>query len=422
MGFLFFRKKKDEDEEHEIGSLEKIVGPPHEKTWQERWEQYKLEAELRPDYTKFPGVEEERKRSPFFTNKPPSTPEAAARERRVREELPKAEIFQLLRRAQHRREKKNAEAIARNSRPYRPEDTKLWQSLPHVPHPVSGLPMPRMAIKSFEQAQATFWDFFKQFHFGLWGYRQRPYPIEKPNDIQQMLGYKWLDKRYADFTMRSGGWYYKDRLGRTRGPMELVNMKTAWAAGVIDRNTFIWGDDMDEWAPISMVYGVEQCVDGPDMSLALAGLDFIHRITRGLPIFGPKKGHERKSYKQLQSEALEKKEKEKAVLRLNGGIWPGERTPSHCLFLWAGGSELTRILEDDNKIMPDKFIPYEVRKELAEIIPGLRPWEVFEIEQIMESVTYGEKWYREPLSEFTMRADYDEAWFNDYKDKWEGLS
>ncbi|MCO5609041.1 hypothetical protein L7F22_063262 [Adiantum nelumboides] len=157
------------------------------------------------------------------------------------------------------------------------------------------------------------------------------------------------------------------------------------------------------------------------VTLAAAGLDFIHRITRGLPIFGSKKGHERKSYKQLQSEALEKKEKEKAVFRLNGGVWPGERTPSHALGLWAGGSELTSILEHDHKIMPDKFVSYELRKELAEIIPGLRPWEVFEIEQIMESVTYGQKWYREPLSSFTMRADYDDAWFKDYKNKWEGL-
>lgn len=49
------------------------------------------------------------------------------------------------------------------------------------------------------------------------------------------------------------------------------------------------------------------------------------------------------------------------------------------------------------------------------MIPGLRPWEVLDVEQIMEKVTYGEKWFREPLSAFTTRADYDEAWFNDYK-------
>lgn len=60
--------------------------------------------------------------------------------------------------------------------------------------------------------------------------------------------------------MKTGGWYYKDRLGRSRGPMELIQLKTAWGAGIIDKHTFIWGDDMDEWAPIGMVYGMERAI------------------------------------------------------------------------------------------------------------------------------------------------------------------
>lgn len=60
--------------------------------------------------------------------------------------------------------------------------------------------------------------------------------------------------------MRSGGWYYKDRLGRTRGPLELITLKTAWGGGIIDKDTFIWGEDMDEWAPIHMVYGLERAI------------------------------------------------------------------------------------------------------------------------------------------------------------------
>lgn len=42
--------------------------------------------------------------------------------------------------------------------------------------------------------------------------------------------------------------------------MEIINMKTAWAAGVIDRNTFVWGDNMDEWAPIGHIYGLEKVI------------------------------------------------------------------------------------------------------------------------------------------------------------------
>lgn len=60
--------------------------------------------------------------------------------------------------------------------------------------------------------------------------------------------------------MKTGGWFYKDRLGRTRGPLELITLKTAWGAGIIDKHTFIWGEDMDEWAPIHMVYGLEPAI------------------------------------------------------------------------------------------------------------------------------------------------------------------
>lgn len=54
--------------------------------------------------------------------------------------------------------------------------------------------------------------------------------------------------------------WYKDRLGRSRGPCELIQLKTAWGAGIIDKNTFVWGEDMDEWAPIHMVYGLEPAI------------------------------------------------------------------------------------------------------------------------------------------------------------------
>lgn len=60
--------------------------------------------------------------------------------------------------------------------------------------------------------------------------------------------------------MKTGGWWYKDRLGRSRGPCELITLKTAYGAGIIDRDTFIWGEDMDEWAPIHMIYGLEPAI------------------------------------------------------------------------------------------------------------------------------------------------------------------
>lgn len=61
----------------------------------------------------------------------------------------------------------------------------------------------------------------------------------------------------------------------------------------------------------------------------------------------------------MQEEAYESKRRDLAVLEVNDGVWPGVRTPSHALFLWASGSELTSILEADH--MPNKFIPKDLR-------------------------------------------------------------
>lgn len=73
----------------------------------------------------------------------------------------------------------------------------------------------------------------------------------------------------------------------------------------------------------------------------------------------PLKGFEKKSYKQLQEEAYESKRRDLAVLEANDGVWPGVKIPSHALFLWASGSELTSILEADH--MPNKYIPKDLR-------------------------------------------------------------
>jgi hypothetical protein len=64
-----------------------------------------------------------------------------------------------------------------------------------------------------------------------------------------------------------------------------------------------------------------------------------------------------------------------------------------------------------NSLLPLVFC----RKELAKQIPGLRPWEVLEVEQVMDLVTYTKEWYREDLGEFTTRADYERDWFESFQ-------
>lgn len=63
---------------------------------------------------------------------------------------------------------------------------------------LDGRPMPRKAIKTKKESDDKFWDFARQFFFGLWGFRQRPYPPGRPIDAAQAIGYKRLEKRYHD--------------------------------------------------------------------------------------------------------------------------------------------------------------------------------------------------------------------------------
>lgn len=93
--------------------------------------------------------------------------------------------------------------------------------------------------------------------------------------------------------------------------------------------------------------------------LGAAATAFIHKLQKGIPPWVPLKGQEKKTYKELQQEAIESKRRDLAVLEANDGIWPGVRIPSHALFLWASGPELTPTLEADH--MPNKYIPKDLR-------------------------------------------------------------
>ncbi|QCE03306.1 protein TIC 56, chloroplastic [Vigna unguiculata] len=319
-------------------------------------------------------------------------------------------LVQFLARAEEILDKMNELELKANEKPYHDEDAELWKEIPHIIG-LDGRPMPRKAQKTRQEADDKFWDFARQFFFGLWNFRQRPYPPGKPIDAAQSIGYKNLERRYYDFIMRSGGWYYKDRLGRTRGPLELITLKSAWSAGIIDKNTFIWGEDMDEWAPIHMIYGMERAIATWEVRLAASATALLQKLQKGIPPWVPLKGFEKKTYKELQEEAIQSKRRDLAVLEANDGLWPGVKIPSYALFLWASGSELTTILEQDH--MPNKYIPRHVRKKLAEIIPGLRPWEVLSLEQAMDRLTFNGEWYREPLGSYTTGPPYLQHWNED---------
>ncbi|KAF2288487.1 hypothetical protein GH714_007879 [Hevea brasiliensis] len=332
-------------------------------------DQYFWEDENQPDYRHAPEVEKILNEHPFLEKKENPT-EEEIKENEKWWEFTSNPVVKFLARAEEIADKMNEMELKANQLPYRWEDRKMWQAVPHVIGP-DGRPMPRKAIHTKQE---------------------RPYPSSRPIDVAQAIGYKRLEKRYYDFIMKSGGFYYKDRLGRTRGPMELIQLKTAW------------------------VLGVSGSANGPGKAkvrLAAAATAFLHKLQKGIPPWVPLKGHEKKTYKQLQQEAIESKRRDLAVLEANDGVWPGVRIPSHALFLWASGSELTNVLEADH--MPNKYIPKDLRLQLAKIIPGLRPWEVLSVEQAMDKITFGGKWYREPLGTYTTGPPYIRHWNKDVK-------
>ncbi|CAI5501535.1 unnamed protein product [Closterium sp. Naga37s-1] len=336
-------------------------------------------------------VEIDDSEQPKYVRKGPATGKELAANKKLYQKVANSRMTQFLLKSEELARRQQEEEIRRHSAPLHAEDKGLWKKMPLIPAPFGTGKLVRLGLAgNKEKAGNVFLDFFKTFHFGLWGYQQRPYPAEKPFDIQQVVGTKFLEKRYLDFTLRGSTWYYKDRVGRTRGPCEVINLRTAWAAGIIDGNTFVWGDDMDEFAPIDAVYGLKQAIDTPDVRLATAGTAMLHRIGRGVNPLKVKKGFEgaKRSLEERQAEALADKERERAALKNHGGAWPGNQAPSHSLFLWASGSELTKVLDQKPKKFPSKFISYEQRKKLAQHIPGLRPWEVLEVEQLFNFLTF----------------------------------
>ncbi|KAI3893590.1 hypothetical protein MKW92_052260 [Papaver armeniacum] len=206
------------------------------------------------------------------------------------------------------------------------------------------------------------------------GFLQSPHPPCRPIDVAQAIGYKRLEQRYYDFIMRSGDWYHKDRLA----------VKTAWGAGIFDKDK-IGGEDMDEWASIHMVYGLEREV-----------------VTReGLPLWLPFKGEEKTTYKQLLEEAIASKNLEFTILEASDGV---------C------GSELTKILEGEDH-MPIKYISKDLSDilfVLQEIIakknPCLKPWEVLSIQQANDQIASGGIWYCERLGSNATGPPYLRNW------------
>lgn len=160
-------------------------------------DQFWWECENLPDVRHTPEVEKILNEDPVFDTKENPTLEEIEENKKWWEEFRSSPVIEFLIRAEEIADAYNEMELKENDRPYRGEDAKLWKAVPNVPG-LDGRPMPRKAIQSQEESDEKFWDFAKQFFFGLWGFSQRPYPPGRPIDAAQAIGYKRLENRYYD--------------------------------------------------------------------------------------------------------------------------------------------------------------------------------------------------------------------------------
>merc|ERR1711870_17430 len=62
-------------------------------------------------------------------------------------------------------------------------------------------------------------------------------------------------------------WYYRDRLLVTRGPCTLPVLREAWAKGIIDDKTLIWGNGLIDWIPIRNITFLSIAIRTPEVQL-----------------------------------------------------------------------------------------------------------------------------------------------------------
>lgn len=59
--------------------------------------------------------------------------------------------------------------------------------------------------------------------------------------------------QWARRHMRRNMWYYKDRMGVSRGPASVHTLRSCWRNGFIDQDTLIWGSGLMDFLPVKNV-------------------------------------------------------------------------------------------------------------------------------------------------------------------------
>ncbi|KAK3253011.1 hypothetical protein CYMTET_37717 [Cymbomonas tetramitiformis] len=74
------------------------------------------------------------------------------------------------------------------------------------------------------------------------------------SELKKSLKKEQAEKEnYAFLALEDNIWYYRDRQNLPRGPCPLNSLRMAWINGIIDENTIVWGQGLEEWVPIRNV-------------------------------------------------------------------------------------------------------------------------------------------------------------------------
>ena len=63
-------------------------------------------------------------------------------------------------------------------------------------------------------------------------------------------------------------WYYRDRLLCVRGPCTLPVLRECWVKGIIDENTLIWGQGLQDYIPVKNVRTLLPQIRTPEVRFA----------------------------------------------------------------------------------------------------------------------------------------------------------
>uniref|UniRef100_A0A7S0R4W1 GYF domain-containing protein n=1 Tax=Pyramimonas obovata TaxID=1411642 RepID=A0A7S0R4W1_9CHLO len=109
-------------------------------------------------------------------------------------------------------------------------------------------------------------------------------PFSRDGANKQLKKDEWEANNYAFLALEDNIWYYRDRASVPRGPAPISTLRQCWINGMIDRNTLVWGQGLEEWVPLRNVRALPQLIHNFETV-------FLTNLNRAVSAFMPKRAH-----------------------------------------------------------------------------------------------------------------------------------